>query len=108
LSVAAPAASAAGATDANAKLSSDHINDPAPPAGTELNMAVGEGEESVVAASANTVAGMEMGAVLADNDLPGLDGLAAKQLHTQALSIRITTVPGGRRALLVCHFVRPS
>src|SRR5215212_11532564 len=60
-------------------------------------------EQRVVAATPHTVPGMEVGATLADDDLAGIDQLAAETLDAEPLRVRITAVSGGRRALLVCH-----
>ena len=45
-----------------------------------------------------------MRAALADQDLARVDDLAAEPLHAKALGVRVTSVPAGRGALLVCHF----
>ena len=62
-----------------------------------------EREQRVVAATADAVARVEVGAALADEDLAGVDGLAAEALDAQALSVRVATVARRGRALLVCH-----
>src|SRR3712207_9126690 len=47
--------------------------------------------------------------ILPDDDLAGLDDLAAEALHAEALGVRVATVAGRRCALLVCHVeVSPS
>ena len=45
---------------------------------------------------------------LADDDLAGVDDLAAVALHTETLGVGVATVLGRRRALLVCHLFSPS
>ena len=62
-------------------------------------------EQRVVAAAADVVAGVEVGAALAEDDLAGLDLLAAEPLHAEALGVGVAAVTAGRRALLVCHGV---
>ena len=51
----------------------------------ELHGAGGRGEQRVVAAAADVDAGMEVGAALADDDLAGLDDLAAEPLDAEPL-----------------------
>src|SRR3712207_7203242 len=41
--------------------------------------------------------------ILPDDDLAGLDDLAAEALHAEALGVRVATVAGRRCALLVCQ-----
>src|SRR3954465_8081439 len=62
-----------------------------------------EGEEGVVAATADVHAGVEVRSALADDDLAGLDDLAAEALDPEVLCVGVTTVAGRARALLVCH-----
>ena len=59
--------------------------------------------------AADAAARVEVGATLADDDLAGVDGLAAEALHAEALRVRVAAVAGRRCALLVCHVgVSPS
>src|SRR5690606_38888961 len=62
-----------------------------------------EGEEGVVLAPADVVAGVEVGAALTHDDHAGLDDLTAEALHTEALGVGVAAVPGGAGALLVSH-----
>src|SRR5690606_3525223 len=55
--------------------------------GGELHLAIDQREQRVVAAQADAIAGVELGATLADDDVAGLDGLAAVDLHTQVLRV---------------------
>ena len=64
-----------------------------------------EREQRVVAATADAVTGVEVGAALADEDLAGLDDLAAEALHAEELRVGVATVARGARALLVSHGV---
>src|SRR5581483_3779833 len=52
------------------------VDQPAALAAAELDRALGQGEERVVATAADVGAGVEPGAALAHQDLAGLDGLA--------------------------------
>src|SRR3954465_3002159 len=74
----------------------------------ELDRARREGEQGVVAATADVDAGVEVGAALADEDLARVDDLAAEALHAEALRVGVATVAGGACALLVCHVRFPS
>src|SRR5699024_2541945 len=69
----------------------------------ELDGAGGEGEQGVVLAAADVLAGVELGAALADDDLPGADDLATEALDAEALRVGVAAVPGGAGALLRCH-----
>src|SRR5260370_34023277 len=72
---------------------------------TELHQPADQREQRVVAAAAYAVAGVEMRAVLADDDLARVHELAARALDAEALGLRGTAVWAGVPALLV---VRPS
>src|SRR5437763_1784616 len=80
------------------------VHDLAATVGAELHRTGLEGEQRVVATAADTGAGVEVGAALADQDLTRVDDLTAEALHAESLGIGVATVPGGRCALLVCHF----
>ncbi|SPC11355.1 membrane hypothetical protein [Cupriavidus taiwanensis] len=69
----------------------------------ELHVAVDQGEQRVVLAHADVVAGMHAGTALADDDAAGVDGLATKHLHAQTLRFGITAVPRGTAAFFLCH-----
>ena len=67
----------------------------------ELDLAVLEGEQGVVAALAHVDAGVNMGAALPHQDIAGQDELTVASLHAQALGLGVTAVTGGADALLV-------
>ena len=79
------------------------VDDAAAAAGAELDLARDQREQGVVAAATDAVARVEVGAALADDDLAGVDQLAAEALHAQPLGVGVPTVAGRGRALLVCH-----
>src|SRR5699024_8045244 len=66
--------------DDSGVVTRDDVDDPAAPAGAELHRARGEREQRVVATAADVGAGVEVGAALADDDLAGVDDLAAVAL----------------------------
>ena len=80
-------------------LGEHDVDDPAVAAGAEPDVAGGLGEQGVVVAAADVGAGVEVGAALADEDLAGLDELAAEALDAQALGVRVATVAGGAETL---------
>jgi hypothetical protein len=52
----------------------------------ERHVTVGNRENGVILANTNALAGMELGAALTDDDVAGLDGLAAEHLHAKTLT----------------------
>src|SRR5665811_1064212 len=69
----------------------------------ELHRACDQREERVVLAASDTVAGVEVRASLANDDLAGVDDLAAKALDAKELGIRVAPVARRRCTLFVCH-----
>src|SRR5262252_4396800 len=68
------------------------------------NLAVDEGEETVVATLTNSWPGLDVRAALAHDDRPGGHGRAAEELDTQAVRIGVAAIAGGAAAFLVCHY----
>src|ERR1700746_1436165 len=66
-------------------------------------MAVGCVEQRVVAAPADVVAGVELGAPLADDDRAGAHGRAVEDLDTEPLGGRVTPVAGRGGTILLRH-----
>ena len=60
----------------------------------ELDRAVDQGEQRVVATLTDVPAGVELGAALADDDRAGADLGAVEHHHAEALGIRVSTVAG--------------
>ena len=90
-------------TGLGGRLRRDDVDDLAAALGAELDRAGDEREQRVVAATADALAGVEVRAALADDDLAGVDDLAAEALDAEALGVGVATVAGRGRALLVCH-----
>ena len=67
----------------------DDVDDLAATLGAELDGAVREREQGVVAAAADVVTGVEVGAALADEDLARADDLAAETLHSEVLGLSL-------------------
>src|SRR5439155_2120882 len=65
----------------------DHADRPPAAPGAELNVPRNQREQGVVAAAAHTHAGVEVGAVLAHDDLAGADQLAAEALDAEPLGV---------------------
>jgi hypothetical protein len=64
-------------------------------------------EQGVVTATPDVLAGVEVCAVLANDNRSGADGLAGEALHAKPLRARIATVLRGAETLLVCHLLSP-
>mgnify|MGYP000739033422 CR=1 FL=1 len=69
----------------------------------ELNLALDKREEGVVLTTADVLAGVDVGAVLADENLAGLHGLTVKTLGAQTLAAGVATIAGGTETFFVCH-----
>ena len=74
----------------------DDVDDPAAAAGAELDVPADEREQRVVVATADAGAGVEVGAALADDDLAGVDELAAEALDAEALGVGVAAVAATR------------
>src|SRR5438045_1460166 len=81
----------------------DDRHEPALAARAEGDGAHADGEDRVVATDLRAGAGAEPRAVLADDDVARLHGLAVEHLHPEVLGVRVATVLRGAEALLVCH-----
>ena len=75
----------------------------APVAAVEADVAVGKGKKGVVPAHADVVAGVELGAALADKDGAGGDELAPVALHAEALAVTVATVACRPLTFFMCH-----
>lgn len=87
----------------NSGLDRGHVDDAAVTPDTEVHLAGGQRKKSVVATTTHVIVGVEMGAVLADDDFARTDGLPAETLHTEAPDTGATTVSRRGHALLVCR-----
>ena len=63
----------------------DDVDDLATAAAAELHGTGREREQGVIASATDVGAGVEVGAALTDDDLAGVDQLAAEPLHAQSL-----------------------
>ena len=72
-------------------------------AGIPFDLSVFQGEEGVVVADADILAGVEAGPALADENRPGLYGLAILALDAESLAVAVTPVLTGSLTFLVCH-----
>jgi hypothetical protein len=73
------------------------------PTDLKYNVAIGFGEQGVVAAQADIAAGVEFGTTLAHQDVAGCNQLAAVAFHAEAFTFRLATVAGTARCFLMCH-----
>src|SRR5687768_680936 len=76
---------------------------PAAPPVLELHDAVHLGEEGVILAAADVLAGEEDGTALAHDDRAARDALAAEGLDAQVLRVRVAAVAAGALSLFMCH-----
>src|SRR5262249_41816112 len=74
----------------------------------EGDRARARGEDGVVAAKARPRAGAELRPSLAHDNHPGLDLLAAEDLHAQHLRLAVAAVARRSECLLVRHYSVPS
>src|SRR3954465_15160594 len=72
-------------------------------AGLEVDRAGTRGEDRVVLADADALAGLEASAALAHDDLAAGYDLAGEDLHAEALGVRVAPVAAGAESLLVSH-----
>src|SRR5580704_3385846 len=71
--------------------------------GAELNVTSHEREQGVIAAQADIAAGMPLGAALARQNVARDDALAAENLDSKALAVRIAAVTGRAACFFVGH-----
>src|SRR5262249_40271246 len=69
----------------------------------ELHLAVGEGEQRVVAAAADVLTRVHARTALADDDRAGRDRRAVERLHAEALGVGVPPVAGGAATLGLRH-----
>jgi hypothetical protein len=81
----------------------DDVDDAAAASLGELEEALGLGEQRVVLAHADALAGLEARAALAHDDLAARDDLAGEHLDPQHLGVGVAAVAGGAEALLMRH-----
>ena len=67
----------------------------------EMNRAVTEGEQSVIRATTDVCAGMDVRAALTDQNVAGKASLTVCLLHAKTLGLGVTTVLRGANALLM-------
>src|SRR5664280_1619345 len=81
----------------------DDVDGLAAALGAELHRTRDEREEGVVATTTNAVAGVEVRATLANDNLAGVDGLAAEAFDAKILGVRVAPVARRGCTLFVCH-----
>ena len=68
-----------------------------------VNAAIDQSEQGVIAADADALTRMDVGAALTDQDVAGQNELTVAALDAEALGLGITTVLGRTYAFLMCH-----
>jgi hypothetical protein len=69
----------------------------------EFDVPINQSEQGPVAARANVLAGMHLGAALADDDAAGGDEFAAKRFDSEALAVAVAPVFAAALTFLVSH-----
>jgi len=80
----------------------------APVAAVEADVTVGKGEKRMIAAHADVVTGVELGAALADENGAGGDELTAVPLHAETLAVAVAAVACGSLSFFMCHDELPG
>src|SRR6185437_5425359 len=73
----------------------------------ERDDAIAGGEEGVVATDSDVLAGVHLGAALADQDVARQDLLAAEALDAEAPAVRIAAVTRRTACFFMCHRIAP-
>ena len=69
----------------------------------EVNAAIDQSEQGVIAADANALTRMDVGAALTDQDVAGQNELTVAALDAEALGLGITAVLGRTYAFFMCQ-----
>ena len=69
----------------------------------EFHGALAQCEQGIVFATADGLAGMEVGTTLANDDVAGDDVLATEALHAKSLGMRVAAVTGGAKTFFMSH-----
>ena len=74
----------------------------------EFHGAFAQSKQGVVFAASNILAGMEVGATLANDNVAGDNVLTTVTLHTKSLGMRIATIAGGAKTFFMSHEYLPT
>jgi len=80
-----------------------HVDHATATLGAELDLALHQSEQRVVATATDAITGVEVGTALPNENLARVNELATEPLHAETLSVGVATVPARRRTFLVCH-----
>jgi len=72
-----------------------------------MHQPISQGKERIIAAEADVLARLKLGAMLADQNRAGADGLTGESLDTEILRVRVSTVAGRALPFLMCHVFIP-
>jgi len=75
----------------------------APIAAVKADVAVGKGEEGVIAAHADIGAGVKLRAALTNEDGAGEDELSAKAFYAETLAVAVAAVACRSLTFFMCH-----
>ncbi len=74
----------------------------------ELDDAVSQSKERVVAAASDVQAGEELRSPLSDEDASGGHHLSPEALHSKTLCVAIAAIPRASHSFFVCHASSPT
>ena len=86
-------------------LSGNRIDVDAATGSIESHVAVNQSKNGVIAAQANVLAGHELGTALANDNIAGNDGFAAKSLNSQPLAYAVAAVLYAALSFFMCHVI---
>lgn len=79
------------------------VDDGAAKSFAELDDAIDEGENGVIAAKANVLARLELCALLTDQNFTSFNGLTTKTLDAESLARSLMVLSGATTRFNVCH-----
>src|SRR5437868_6884691 len=70
---------------------------------TKFDIAVDQGEQRVVTAHADMIAGLDLGAALANNNATCCNQLSIKAFYTEHLGVAVPAIAGTTHTFFMCH-----
>src|SRR5579863_2055400 len=70
---------------------------------SEFNIPVDQGEEGMIAAHANVIAGFDFGAALAHNDAACCHQLPIEAFHSEHLRLAVASIARAAYTFFMCH-----
>lgn len=85
------------------KLDRQRVNIDAAPRAVKADLPVDQSIKCVITSAADVLAGVKLGANLADDDAACGDGFSAESLDAATLAVAIATVAAAALAFFMCH-----